>query len=633
MSVNEGEHRLAVTPTKKSSQQYRNRCAECPCQQFQSDGDVISAVDSDARTDALIGWLSGAASTTKDTEKEGVAKVVLVDAPSTKLCPKRLQASVAILNAIRDACRPYLETSTPIVSPTNANAAASLSSPKKSAATFEDSFPSLSSTASSKNAGAPTMLVGRRKNKGHQKKNNPSQQQQQQQQTQSSRVENTAGPTYENSFPSLSSNTTFTAAPTMLVGRKKSKGPRRTKPNDTKADDVQIGFDTNTKKIPTQQPSQKAKKKIKPVTISLSSSISSTSSAFTPVSNTNQQHQIIKLEGNISSLPSQDTSEIFGTSKVAVQLKKPVKTDAVNNMPSILDNKRPVVIDETPSTDANKPSIDNEPVGAKSISPYNLQKLKRKRLVNIYSAILKAHLAPFLLLELHLLVRLVSLCEKTTAKRKTTNDMDNDSQFSCIFQSEHSCREFAAQTLTALEALIVNMGYETIKLCVALPAIQTHCPGLCMVLQDVIYADNSRLIFETDQKALGSNANTPHLTLPFDHARDSRHNYRSVDLGRLFKEREALRDSFLYQLRAFQDVRGKLMEHEQAEKKMEQIRNASREMLNNLSPGNALWFVNFFCDLLLQVGLVPISETDSEVLKQIGDTSRLQVSCTMRLLY
>jgi hypothetical protein len=69
------------------------------------------------------------------------------------------------------------------------------------------------------------------------------------------------------------------------------------------------------------------------------------------------------------------------------------------------------------------------------------------------------------------------------------------------------------------------------------------------------------------------------------------------------------------------------MEREQAEKNIGSLKYASREMLMNVSPGNTLWFVNFFCDLLLQIGLSPISETDSEVLRQIGDKKRLQVRC------
>ena len=151
-------------------------------------------------------------------------------------------------------------------------------------------------------------------------------------------------------------------------------------------------------------------------------------------------------------------------------------------------------------------------------------------------------------------------------------------------------------------------------------------------MQNVIHVGKPTLIFDTDRKVLGHNTNTPHLTLPFDHARDSRHNYRSAQMNLVFKEREELRDAFLYQLRAFQDIRGRLMEQEQAEKSIISLQHASKEMLSNVSPGNTIWFVNFVCDLLLQTGLASIGETDSEVLRQIGDKKRLQVSLFSILL-
>ena len=146
-----------------------------------------------------------------------------------------------------------------------------------------------------------------------------------------------------------------------------------------------------------------------------------------------------------------------------------------------------------------------------------------------------------------------------------------------------------------------------------------------MAMQVIIDAGKSALLFDTDRKALGHNTNTPHLTLPFDHARDSRHNYRSAQMNLIFKQREELRDSFLFQLREFQDIRGRLMEQEQTEKNIVSLQHASKEILSSISPGNTLWFVNFVCDLLLQTGLAPITETDSEVLR-IGDNKRLQVS-------
>jgi hypothetical protein len=53
--------------------------------------------------------------------------------------------------------------------------------------------------------------------------------------------------------------------------------------------------------------------------------------------------------------------------------------------------------------------------------------------------------------------------------------------------------------------------------------------------------------------------------------------------------------------------------------------------VQGLAVGNIGWFVNFFCDLLLQIGLVPIGETDGDVLKQVADQKRLQVSIHFKL--
>ena len=594
MTGNDKQTPLVVTPKKKLS--HRARCSDCPCQLFQSDDAVTSAIDSDALMESLIGWISGAMVKNDDGNRSLMEK--------TKPCPNRLQASIVILNAIRDACRPYLESSSP--PPPSISSSPCPRNVKKlqptfnENATYDDSFPSLSSTCST---AVPTMLVGRKKSKG----------------------------SNENNLSLMS--TSSPAAPTMLVGRKKSKGPKNnkqllnaTKNNTNTLNKSQIA--TDTKRHPStrnhnnsaggENAVPKAKKKIKPVTISLSAaSSSSLGGAFPPLSNSQKS---FKIEGNISSLPSQDMSEILGTTTVQIPPK-----NEVENKPTITKSPEPTngcsAENKTASTDAAL-KIENESTVGTDMNSINTQKLKR--LATVYSTILRTHLAPFLLLELHLLVRLVSLSDKSHTFK--TTDVSTVQPFSEIFQFEQSCRDFGAETLASLEAVIVNMGHETIKMFVALPALQRQCPGLCMALQDIIYAGNSALIFEADQKALGSNTNTPHLTLPFDHARDSRHNYRSVDLNRLFKEREELRDSFLYQLRAFQDVRGRLMEHAQAENHIGSIRHQSREMLKNLSSGNnTLWFVNFFCDLLLQIGLVPISETDSEVLKQIGDKKRLQV--------
>lgn len=520
-----GRQAQIAAPSSKQSSNNRSHCSRCLCQEFLTDDTVISAVESDERTEALIAWLSGGASIV--TTKSGDGESIMSD--TTTRCPNRLRASIAILNAIRDACRSHLETSS-----------AATSSPTVR-----------SSPCGTANGGN---LHGEQNDRA----------------------------TYEDSFPSLSS-LSATAPLTVLVGRKKNNVPKKGTESTNKLLDIEIA---NTPKV-------KAKKRIKqPVTISQSFGSDTTTS-------NNGSKIIIRVKGNIiSSLPSQDTNDLL--------VAKPFQSSVVN------------YADEDSSI----------------VESCNVQ--STKRLVLIYSTVLRSQLVPSLLMEFHLLVRLLSLSDRRYNFNSNNNatNVDNDEEqqlfpYGAIFQSYQSCRVFAAETLFAMETILVNMGHSTIKMFVDLPSIQRQCPGLCKTLQDIINAGNTSLLFEADQKALGCNANIPHLTLPFDQAHDSRHNFRSVDLSRMFKEREGLRDTFLYQLRAFQDVRGRLLEDDEAEKNISSLKYASREMLLNISPDNMVWFVIFFCDLLLQIGLSPISETDSEVLKQIGDKKRLQVSCIL----
>lgn len=551
-----GRQAQIATPTnhKQLSNNNRSHCSQCRCQEFLSDDTVISAVESDERTEALISWLSGGASsivTTKSGDSEGISS------DTTHRCPGRLRASIAILNAIRDACRLHLETS---------SSAATSSSP-----TVRSSSRGTMAADGKQHVEKPTYFNDRA--------------------------------TYEDSFPSLSS-LSATAPLTVLVGRKKNKVlPKKGNNDSTNKVSSSNSNATISKTAENNKslridiahtPKVKAKKRIKPVTISLSNESYPKSGNFTTTSN-NGSETVMKVKGNVSSLPSQDTNDLL--------VEK-----SIQNLNYNTDEEITIV------------------------ESCNVQ--SSKRLVLIYSTILRSQLVPSLLMEFHLLVRLLSLSDRRCNFNNNNNinvggndEVKQSFPYGAIFQSHQSCRVFAAETLIAMESILVNLGHSTIKMFVELPSLHRQCPELCMTLQYVINAGNTSLLFESDQKALGCNTNIPHLTLPFDQAHDSRHNFRSIDLSRMFKEREGLRDTFLYQLRTFQDVRGRLLEDDEAEKNISSLKYASREMLLNISPDNTIWFVNFFCDLLLQIGLSPISETDSEVLKQIGDKKRLQVRC------
>lgn len=572
MSVDGSQAPFPVTPTKKPSSSSQSRCcADCPCMQFKLDGDVTSAVDTDTKTAELVDWLSG---TWPNVRSDGHPSSM------SQRCANRLRVSIVILNSIRDACRPFLESAISVQSPIRSPSA------RKSAtqqftnlqATYEDSFPSLSSGNTSTSV-APTILFGRKK------KND----------TRSSIVEG---------------HTT-----------QRTNGANSTK--NRKIEKQEVNYQSASLSSPsrgngTQIHAPKVTKKVKPVTISLATNTATKGKSCSPLLSNGFQSALQRTDvwapkpvGNISSLNSEDTSDMLRSKLVGdTKASHTTQPASVNVRPKLI----PVVPIEptnlTGTIQTGNSDVDSE-----------LSDEKISRLVRIYSTILKQHLAPFLLLELHLLLRLISLSDKQVSTAVTSSRPLTDT-----FQSAISCNKFAARTLTSVSVIILNLGHETIKMFASVPAVRKQCPDLVATLRSTIEAGKPELMFETDQKALGTNANTPHLTLPFDHSRDSRHNYRSVDLNRLYKEREELKDSFLYQLRAFQDVRGRLIDQEGSEKVINSIKRKSREMLQSVSSGNVSWFVNFFCDLLLQIGLVPIGETDSEVLKQVADQKRLQVS-------
>jgi hypothetical protein len=120
------------------------------------------------------------------------------------------------------------------------------------------------------------------------------------------------------------------------------------------------------------------------------------------------------------------------------------------------------------------------------------------------------------------------------------------------------------------------------------------------------------------------------LSLPFEHNRDSRHNYRTQPQVQIYKNREESRDAFLYQLRAFMNVRGKVLQPQEADRALERIQVESRNVMHGFLPVNMVWLAQFFCELLLQIDLAPMEETDQELLN-IADKDKLRVLTKKRI--
>ncbi len=84
-------------------------------------------------------------------------------------------------------------------------------------------------------------------------------------------------------------------------------------------------------------------------------------------------------------------------------------------------------------------------------------------------------------------------------------------------------------------------------------------------------------------------------------------------------------DVFLFQLRAFQQIRSTIIHPNEVNKSLQEITKQCKEMIHiTLLRRNIPWFVEFFTELLLQIGLVPIQETDDDILNNVTDKDKLQ---------
>ena len=72
-------------------------------------------------------------------------------------------------------------------------------------------------------------------------------------------------------------------------------------------------------------------------------------------------------------------------------------------------------------------------------------------------------------------------------------------------------------------------------------------------------------------------------------------------------------------------MKGKVLGAQEMERAQKRVRLESRVILDKLMSVNMMWFAQFYCELLLQVGLAPVQETDQELLT-IADEEKLQVS-------
>jgi hypothetical protein len=238
-------------------------------------------------------------------------------------------------------------------------------------------------------------------------------------------------------------------------------------------------------------------------------------------------------------------------------------------------------------------------------------------LVDLHCALIDNCLVPSSALELHLLFRLLSLKPNKEVVRSDTSP----SPLRTILSSQNRCIIFAKEALMRQSHLLKGFGPPLWNELVQCPPFLKHLPSVAKELQNLLEKHSNRS--DATGSVLLAENQTALITLPFKAERDSRHNYRTIEEQALYRNRETSRDAFLYQLRAFLNLRGKVVDASHSRKAIETIQHSSRSVVGGLMGANLAWFSEFFCDLLLQIGLVPLQETDMEVLR-IADKDKLQ---------
>lgn len=703
---------------------------QCPCQHFQTAEAVRRALDTEEYTARLTAWLSSeevkeeTREFTVSSRRNNSHRLSCQNEPGNQ-CSNRLGTAFSILNAIREACRRHLDSSTVPLSTLTVSSSSCQSAPQN-AETYEDLFPPLQSTSTSQSA-PPTVLPGRIKKKEQQPQTRPAIRESDSSKSKDDQQNKWAAAVSGGSSGAKSRNQKRRIRP-VPASTSSSSGWGSFTANDSLQSRMNLSAGNGTVKgniaaLPSEDPSairrmihssasasQKQKRKEK-MNMTEKSSVPP-SGAWGQATTINASlsmspsagHGMAK--GNIAGLPSEDPSkmrQIIASSTLAdqKQARKQISELEVsgklrkssmkvvsagensvfvrqpNDQTSVLagtsshlsagpkgiesrseiNSRVPETKNTNQSADANDESQTKDAqlcmlnsqsttYRAPKCSPHKhndndaiANEERVERLVSVYSTILIHHLAPSIAMELHLLVRLICVSDEpvelissdgsklgsktqTPSQSKVTNTPIPD--YTPIFREARTCRCFATKVFSRIRSILLNLGHELIKPLLVFPPFTELLPSLTRELRSIVEEGNKRFLFGTEHVTIASNTNTPMLTLPFDEARDSRHNYRTRDQNALYSNREDTRDAFLYQLREFQDVRGRLLDPGQAERSIRKIRMSSRELMRTLLPDNMLWFAELFCDLLLQIGLVPVEETDKEILKHVGDKDKLQ---------
>eukprot|EP00934_Nitzschia_sp_Nitz4_P000640 Nitzschia sp. Nitz4//scaffold56_size114212//46322//49958//NITZ4_003946-RA/size114212-snap-gene-0.171-mRNA-1//1//CDS//3329554694//640//frame0 len=511
-----------------------NKRLQCPCENFTSLTKILATLESDEKVVPLIDWLNGT------TDAQAWQQQKILSCGKRPRCRFRYGVSFAIINAIRDACRPFLESGSLPLVPNQDDEEPSSQPVKSTKVSYENEFPSLTSAKSS----APST-------------------------TKSAWANNKPHPAASNFL-----------VPPNNMGQTKGNGQGST-PNQL-------------------IPRKKNKKKVRP-------------------------QQVAKLTN--APRPTTRENSTGPTATIGFGPQKEPPTEPIQSiqpknkqLPKKLGNNKEAPLVSSVQNPENKEVPRNIATASSEVTSMVTMPHSLDKLVLVYVALFRNMLIPSTPLELHLLLRLLSLDVSNTSI--PGNDTATTVFLRPVLAGPEHCRQFAVKALSQLQPVIRNLPIPLLRSLVVFPAFQSNCPELSSSLGMLVqsYEKQGLLTDVPTESITGSHAM---LTVPFDAQRDSRHTYRTPAEVEIFKNREQSRDSFLYALRSYMNIKGRVFRAQEMEQAQQRVRQEARSILDGILGSNMMWFAEYYCEMLLQVGLAPVEETDQELLN-IANKDKLQ---------
>eukprot|EP00536_Pseudo-nitzschia_multiseries_P006509 jgi/Psemu1/151300/gw1.139.87.1 len=426
-------------------------------------------------------------------------------------------------------------------------------------------------------------------------------------------------PSYDQSFPPLQHHPGFSNILTPPVRKKDQKANK-------KASNRDFLTGKNGEKVPamtTVVNTLQARKKKPKARIQPQQQLSTTTSSSTWAGNSPTPVELVL------------DSESIGTTGFRTPPRTTINTLNTQQYDKnrVATKKDPVVVTPTKSS---KKSSKNREVGD----------VQMERFVDIYIALIKNMLVPSTPLEVHLLIELLSIdTEENSSTEQSQQDQSNQSLndrgsneatgsvtgsatgssagstlfFQPIFHGPERCVRFAQRALTKLQTTILQrMSPFLVKSLLRDGVFLQRCPAVAERLNRLLVECTTAAEWKppSSESVTGTHAI---FSLPFQPDRDSRHNFKTAAELSMYQNREVTRDAFLSELRVFITAKSKVFLPQQVDKVRDTAQYESRKIIANVSSHNVLWFAQFFCELLLQVGLAPVDEMDQELLKIAAD--------------